>query len=242
MHRAVAAFALAALLAAPAHAEIRSAEACAAAVAADPAAAREQASIWTRLGGGAEAEICEATALEAMGAQGSAALILTRLAEDRNRALAPELRLSVLEDAARLWLAAGRPDLALATLDNLDRLAPPPPARTMLRARAAAATGDWPAAVASLDALVAADPADARARALRAAALRQGGDPAAALLEAEAALALAPDLPEALFEAAAAEAEAGDPDAARAHWLRLIATHPDDPLATLARRNIAAME
>ena len=42
-----------ALAAAPgARAEIRSADECAAAVAADPAAAREDAAIWLRLGGG----------------------------------------------------------------------------------------------------------------------------------------------------------------------------------------------
>ena len=243
MHRALAVLAAALAIVPAARAEIRSTEACAAAIAADPAAAREEAAVWTRLGGGAEAELCEAAALEAMGADGSAARILTGLAGDPRRALPPGLRATIYQDAARLWLAAARPDLARAALDNLDRLAPPaPPERLMLRARVAAAAGDWPAAVASLDAVLAADPSNAGARALRAAALRRGGDPRAALAEAEAALAIAPDLPEALFEAGAAEAEAGDPDAARLHWMRLIAVHPDDPLATLARRNVVALD
>jgi tetratricopeptide (TPR) repeat protein len=230
-------------LAPAARAEIRSAEACDAAIAADPAAAREEAAVWTRLGGGTEAELCEAAALEAMGAFGSAALLLTRLAEDPNRAHAPALRLAIYEDAARLWLAAGRPDLARAALANLDRLAPgATPERLELAARAAAAEEDWPAALTALDALLAAEPGDARIMALRAAALREGGDPRAAAEAAAAALAIAPDLPEALFEVGAAAAEAGDLAAAERSWLALIAAHPDDPLATLARRNLAALD
>lgn len=242
MHRAALALALAAAAAGPGRAEIRSAADCAAAVAADPQAAREDAAAWARLGGGFEAEICEAAALEAMGAAGSAALLLTRLAENPRRALPPALRVAIYDDAARLWLDAGRPDLARAVLANLDRLAPADTARLRLASRAAAAEGDWPAALASLDALIAAAPGDAGARALRAAALRLSGDPAAARAEAEAALALAPDLPAALFEAGAAAAEAGDPAAAEAAWLRLIAVHPDHDLATDARRNLAAPE
>lgn len=242
MHRAVlVAFAFALALAPAARAEIRSAEACAAALAADPASAREEASVWRRLGGGAPAELCEAKALEATGALGSAALILTNLAENPRRALAPELRLAVYQDAARLWLNAGRADIARAALDNLDRLAPATPERLRLRARAAAAQDDWSAAQASLQALLAADPADARARALLAAAMRLGGDHAAALAAAEAALAQVPDLPDALFEAGAAQVEAGRIEEARAYWLRLIEVHPEHDLAALALRNLAAL-
>lgn len=219
--------------------EIRDAAACEAAIAADPATAREQAALWNRLGGGAEAEVCEAAALEALQAYGSAAGILTRLAENRRRLLAPALRLSIYEDAARLWLADERPDLALAILANLDTLAPPiTPGRLKLRARAQAAEGDYAAAAATL---LAADPADAEARTLRAAALRLGGDPAAAAAAARDALALAPDDPAALFEAGAAAAESGDAATARTFWMQLIRTHPDDPLATQARRNVAGL-
>jgi hypothetical protein len=234
---------LAAALAAPAGhgADLRSAADCEAAVAADAATAREAAARWSRLGGGAEAALCEALALEAMGAPGAAALLLTRLAENPRRALAPALRAAIFEDAARLWLDDGRPDLARAVVANLDRLAPPTPDRLELRARAEAADGAYPEAAATLADLAAARPGDARPLALRAAALRLGGDAAAARAEAAAALALAPDLPEALFEAAAAAAETGDPEAAEAAWLRLLAAHPDHALATLARRNLAAL-
>lgn len=236
MHRAVLALAL--ILPPAAHAEIRSAGDCAAAVAENPEAAREDAAVWTRLGGGTPAELCEAAALEAMGATLSAARRLTELAGDRRRAHPPDLRAAIYLDAARLWLDAGRPDLARAALANRARLTPATAESLTLGARAAAAAGDWPGALETLDALIALRPDDARAHALRAAALRRSGDPAAALTEARAALALAPTMPEALFEAAAAEAESGDALAAETLWLRLIAAHPDHDLATLARRNL----
>ena len=108
----------------------------------------------------------------------------------------------------------------------------------MLRARAAAAAGDWPAAQSALETALAAAPDDALAHALLAAALRNQGDPAAALAEAETARRLAPDLPEALFETAAALAETGDTAGAATVWLELIEKHPDSDLAALARANL----
>jgi thioredoxin-like negative regulator of GroEL len=222
-------------------AEIRDAAACAPAIAADPDRAREEAARWRQQGGGTPAELCEAAALEAIGALGSAAMILTRLGENPNRALVPAVRATILEDAARLWIEAGQPDPALAILDQLPRLGPDTAARDLLRARAAAAAGDWAASLAALDAVLREDPGAVQARALRAAALRRSGDPAAALAEAEAALAEAPDLPEARFEAGAAAAELGQAEAARAQWLALIAAHPDHALATLARRNLVSL-
>ena len=159
-------------------ADIESAGACKAAVAVDPAAAREDAAAWARTGGGVPARLCEAEALAALGAHGTAAILLTRLAENPNRAMTADLRAVVLGDAARQWLAAGRPDLARAGLPkpkgwrnaNSDRL--------LLLARAAAAETDWPAARAALARLIADEPENALALALTAAALRQQGDPA----------------------------------------------------------------
>jgi tetratricopeptide (TPR) repeat protein len=222
-------------------AEIREASDCAPAIAADPERAREEAARWRQQGGGTPAELCEAAALEALGALVSAAAILTRLGENPNRALVPAVRAAILEDAARIWIEAGQPDPARAILAQLPRLTPDTPARDLLRARAAAAAGDWDASLAALDAVLRADPADGQVRALRAAALRRSGDPAAALAEAEVALAKAPDLPEARFEAGAAAAELGQVAAARAHWLALVAAHPDHALATLARRNLVSL-
>jgi tetratricopeptide (TPR) repeat protein len=233
---------LAALAPLPAVAEIRSAEGCAAAVAADPAMAREEAALWARTGGGVAARLCEADALAALGAHGSAALLLTRVAESPNRAMPAPLRAVVFEDAAGQWLTAGRSDLAAEALDRADGITEPDARRLLLRARAAAAETDWPAAKAALDRAVAADPQDPLAHALLAAALRRLGDTEAAGAAADTALRLAPDLPEALFEAGAAAAETGDAAGARRLWLRLIAVDPDGGLADAARAGLQRLD
>jgi tetratricopeptide (TPR) repeat protein len=222
----------------PAAAEIRSTAECAAAVAADPEAAREEAAVWQRMGGGVAARLCEADALAAMGAHATAAALLGNLAANPNRAIGADLRAVVLTDAADQWLAADRPDLARAALLAADEIAPTGADRLVLRARVEAADGAWPAAQGALEAAIGITPDDALAHALLAAALRQQGDPAAALVEAETADRLAPDLPEALFEMAAALAETGDTAGAQRTWLRLMQTHPDSSLAASARANL----
>ena len=226
----------------PAFAEIRSAEDCAAAVAADPAAAREDAALWARTGGGVAARLCEAEALAALGANGTAALLLTRVAENPNRAMTAGLRAVVLGDAAGQWLAAARPDLATEALDEADRIVDPDPRRLVFRARADAASGDWAGARAALDRAIAADPGDAVAHALLAATLRHLGYVPAANRQAEAALLRSPDLPEGLFEAGAAAAELGNAAHARALWQRLIALDPDGTLAGQARAGLQRLE
>ncbi len=230
------------LAATPAAAEIRSVDDCTAAIAADPAQAREDAALWQRLGGGVPASLCEADALAATGAHGTAAALLTNLAENPNRAIPGDARAVILTDAAGQWLAADRADLAAAALASADRLAPPDPARLLLAARIAAANEDWTTTRRLLETVVAREPGNALARALLAAALRHLDDPAGALIEAKNALALAPDLPEAQFETAAALAETGDTRAAADLWLRLIRDHPDSALAEPARANLQRVE
>lgn len=223
-------------------ADIGSAEDCQRAIDTDASTAREAAAVWARSGGGVPARLCEAAALEAMGATASAARILTALASNPNRAMDRDLRLVTLADGARLWLAAGAPDEAGAALDAADQLGPPTPERRLLRARVAAARSDWPAALAALDPVLEADPADGAARALRAAALRLSGDAAAAEVEADRARADAPDSPEALFEAAAARVELGDRTEAARLWLDLIARFPESSLVAVARRNLQSLQ
>ncbi len=217
--------------------EIRSADACGPAVAADAEAAREAAAHWYRHGGGAEARLCEAAALEALGAHATAAALLTRLAENPNRVLPRDLRATILADAARLWVSAGRPETARAALASAARLVPPDTAAQLTEARAAAALGDWKDARDALDRILAEDPEHALARALRAATLRAGGEADAALAEARAARAASPDLAEARFEEAAALAELDRTEAAVAAFLDLAADAPDHDLAPLARSN-----
>jgi tetratricopeptide (TPR) repeat protein len=226
------------LLPAAAVAEIRSADACGPAIAADPALAREDAAVWSRMGGGLPARLCEAEALSALGAHATAAQLLTRVAESPNRAMTADLRATILGDAAAEWLDADRPDLARAVLLQVDSFADPTAERLMLRARAEAGVADWPAAQSSLEAALGLAPDDALAQALLAATLRQQDDALGAVVAADRSLRLDPDLPEALFEAGAARAETGDVAGASQFWLELLRTHPDSPLAAAARTNL----
>lgn len=236
MRRLIAAALLAALLAPPATAEITNSDECRAALAADPAKAREDAALWERSGGGVPARLCSAAALAALGAHATAAQMLTAVSENPNRAMSTPLRAAVLADAADQWLAAGLPDLARKVLAQADGLTPPDAPRLVLAARAAAAEADWPAAETALRAALAEAPDDPLAHALLAAALRNQDKPSGA--EADRAASLAPDLPEALFEQGAARAGAGDAKGASAAWLALIERHPDTELAGLARLNL----
>lgn len=238
MRPLIAAACLAALLPGAAAAAISNSDECRDALAADPARAREDASVWERNGGGVPARLCSAAALAALGAHATAAQMLTGVAENPNRAMSTGLRAQVLVDAADQWLAAGKPGLAREVLRRAETLGPPDAARLVLAARAAAAEADWPAAETALRGALATAPDDALARALLAAALRNQGDAAAALPEADRAAALAPELPEALFEQGAARAETGDTGGAADAWLTLLDKHPDSTLAGLARLNL----
>jgi regulator of sirC expression with transglutaminase-like and TPR domain len=240
MRRALVAILLAAPV--PATAEIRSTAQCEAAIASDPRLAREDAGQWARSGGGVEARICEAAALEAMGATATAARLLSGMATSPSRAIPRDLRTILLEDSARLWLEKGAPELALESLERADQAEAGGPERLRLRAEAEAAVGDWAGATEALDALIHLAPEDADAHALRAASLRHDGRLTMALWSAQAALKLSPELPEGLFEAGAAAAELQDFPDAEANWLTLIRLHPEHPLADAARRNLAALQ
>lgn len=217
---------------------IVSAEQCQTEIRRDPSTAREKAALWYRLGGGVEARFCEAAALDAMGADASAARLLTALAQNPNRAMDIGLRATTYEDAARLWLGLDRPDLAREALLSANRLTEPTPERWISLARAEAGLDDWAAARSALDKALEETPDDAAAHALRAATLRHLGDTGGALSEARRALELSPDQPEALFEEAAALAVEGDTREAAQSWLRLIELHPTSDLAGAARRNL----
>lgn len=222
-------------------AEIASAQDCEAAIASDPQLAREDAGQWVRSGGGVEARVCEAAALEAMGAHTTAARLLSEVAANPGRSMPRGLRATLFDDAAQLWKEAGRPDLARQAIDRADELTPAGPERLIQRARIDAALDDWPGATAALDAVIAADPENAEAYALRAASLRHEGRLTSAADSAHAALEIVPHQTEGLFEAGAVAAETGATALAEGYWLRLIDLHPDDPLASLARRNLAML-
>jgi tetratricopeptide (TPR) repeat protein len=217
---------------------LRSMAECVKAIGEDAAAAREAAAQWAAFGGGPEARACEARALEALGAKGTAALILTEVATDWGNALPAPTRAAMLKDAGRLWLDEGQPRLAAEALTRVIDLAGAEPGALAMRAEARGRLGLWPQATEDLDRAVALAPDRADILALRAAARRKGDDPAAGLADAEAALRLLPTLPEALFEKGASLAMLGRTREALTVWFALIELHPDSTMAELARRNV----
>ncbi len=222
-------------------AEITSIEECGAAIEANPGIAREDAAVWYHSGGGVPARLCEAAALEKLGAYATAARLLTGMAENPNRALDVSLRATLFADGARLWLDAGQPDMALASWTRSRDLTLDQPVDGVLAARVYAANGDWERTVSVLNTHVATYPGDATALALLAAAERQNGNPTGALEAASEAAEAAPYSPLAMFELGAAQAELGMFAEATDTWERFVTLHPEHELAEAARRNMDAI-
>ena len=193
------------------------------------------------MGGGVPARLCEAAALAAIGAHGTAAQLLTNLAANPNRAMSPGLRAVILDRRRR---ASGSPPAGPTSppppLAEADGIAAPDADRQLLLARVAAAAGR-----------LARRPGRARRgprRRARTTRWRTRCSPRRCATRAtppprsprpSAPCALAPDLPEALFETGAALAETGDSAARRRRsGSQLIAAHPDSDLAPLARANL----
>ena len=128
----------------PAKAEIRTLEACAAAIEEDADGALSEAARWITLGGGAAARLCEASALQALGADRLAAMKLTELAQDPGVALSADERAVLFIDASAIWRADGQALLAKETADRAVRLTPHVPGSSMtLNARDARLALAW---------------------------------------------------------------------------------------------------
>lgn len=218
-----------------------SAAECQAAIAADAEAAREAAAQWVLSGGGAEARLCEAAALTALGAIGTAAEKLTMLAQDRGVNLSAGLRAQILEDAGGLWLDAGQPKIAAEVLDAALQLAAPDVGRLLATVQAHRSAGNMRDARAILELLVAQYPDEPDALALAAEfALLQ--DQATRALElAGAALRRDPAHAEAMFRRAEAYARLGQRERAAEAWLALVAAHPGTDIADRARAAVQGL-
>ncbi|RMF34745.1 MAG: hypothetical protein D6754_14490 [Alphaproteobacteria bacterium] len=211
---------------------------CMARIGANPTVAREEAAQWFVLGGGAEAKTCEARALEALGARGTAAVILAGIAADRGNGLPKATRAAMMQDAGRLWLGEKQYRLSLEALNRAVALGLRDADLLAMRAEAKGRLGMWPEAVADLSAALERAPGRADLLTLRAAANRKSGDPLAGLADAEAALRKLPHYPEALFEKGASLVVLDRVPEALKVWFKLIELHPDSEMAELARRNM----
>ncbi len=222
-------------------ATLTSAQECQDSIRDDPEQAREDAAQWAALGGGAEARLCEAAALAALGAHETAAARLTELAQDHKVNLGAELRAQILEDAGGQWLLAAMPENAAAVLDAALMLVQPGPERLLKAADAHEAAGQRENARQLLALVLSDAPDNAEARVMAARFSLFDSKPDAALRFSETALKLQPLNPDALFLKAEALAGLGRREAAAAAWLDLIAQHPGTQIAARAQAAVQGL-
>ncbi len=240
--RAAAAVA-AALVAGPAAAQGMDAAACAALAERDPAAAVEAARDWGQAGGGGEARVCEALALEAKGAPAAGAAVLERLAA-RGGAYGYDARrrAGLLEVASGWLLRAERAEAARAAAEGGLALDPGSPRLLTRRAEAGAALGETEAALADLNQAVAAAPGLAEARLLRGRLRLERGEAAGALDDAEAAVATAESDARGWLLAGRALAALGRTGEARERLLGAVARDRAGPVGDAAQGALQRME
>lgn len=203
----------------------------------DPAATRDRASRWARLGGGAPARHCAAIALIGLGADEMAARELTELGSAPG-ALPAADRASALILAGDLWMAVGAPEAARKAFRGAESLTPEDPRALIGVARVEAALQNLPGAVRLLGEALSLTPDNPEALTLRAAAQRRLGRPEAALTDARRATDLAPRAALAWFERGAAEFAAAAYAEAKDSWLRASALDPEGVAGEMARTNL----
>lgn len=241
--RSVAALLALLALAPPAQAQVRDPDRCQTLAASDPEAAVEAAREWARFGGGVPAGVCEALALEALGALGTAGRRLEELARQAPEAeLAPAERATLLEIAAGFHLRAGRPGPALAAAEAGLALPGASSALNRLKAEALVETGEPQQALVALNAALAARPDDVIGLKLRARLRREAGAAEGALADAAEAVRLAPEDAEAWFQKGAAEAALDRETEARESLLTAISLDREGPIGAAARTELQRME
>lgn len=220
----------------------RDPQACLALIDRDATLAAEEARAWAREGGGGPAAICEALAMEALGAFATAALRLEQLAAAEGEGYGPAERAAFYEIAGGWRLQAGQPAAARAALDSGVALDRGGAALRRLRAEALAELGESEAAIADLNVALAAEAGDVDARLLRARLRREAGAPEGALNDAAQAAEAAPERAGAWLEKGAAEAALGRKPEARESLLRAISLDRDGPAGAEAQAVLQRME
>ena len=239
--RIIAAAAFGVVLAAGPAAAVADYETCVGLVESDPEQAEAEAARWAAAGGGSAARHCRALAMLALGADRSAAELLSAIAAE-DRTLPAEVRAEMLVEAGEIHLGLGDLEAGRAAVARALKLATDPQPALTLSARLAAEAGDWQGAVAELDRALARGAPSADILVLRASARRQLGQLVAARADLAWAEELAPDDPALWLERGALEAESGNRDAAREALLKAIALDREGPVAEAARLRLQRME
>jgi len=229
------------LLAASPAGAVDSYEACLDLVGKDPRAAERAALAWEQAGGGAAAGHCRALSLAALGADGSAAALLVKIATGE-RSLPDEVRAALLVEAGELYLGLGEIKAAGEAAERALLLLPRGRGPLVLSARVRAESQDWAGALAELNAALAEGAPDGETLALRGAAKLRLGDRVGARSDLIWATEIAPEVAAVWLERGTLEAAGGDRSAARAAWLKAIDLDRDGPVAAAARLRLQKME
>ena len=167
-------------------------QACVERIEQDPATGRYEALRWISDGGGDPAVYCAAVADLAMDLPRLAGGRLQTLAE-KNRTLDPYLSARLYVQAAQAWAAGNETDLALAAINEADRMAPGALEVKLLSAPVYAELGRWGLVKRNLDEAEQIEPLTAPALVLRSRARLQLLDQEGAASDLQQALNLQPD-------------------------------------------------
>ncbi|RMF08874.1 MAG: hypothetical protein D6763_09040 [Alphaproteobacteria bacterium] len=230
-------------------------KACVARVASEPDVARRAAELWLENEGGVPAKHCLALALIALERPAEGAEWLEEAARDMamRKGLdalgadgGPDLRVSLLTQAADAWILARLPDRAYRALSEALAALPVSDSTKRIevyrdRARVSAFQGNWQQAVEDLSAALALDEGRVDLYVLRAAAHRHLGRFAAADYDLARALAIDGDNAAALLERGNLRRIEGDDAAARRDWERVAELYPGTEEGELALDNLELM-
>ena len=204
-----------------------------------PAEALEEALAWARESGAMPARHCLALAFAGLGEYDKAGAGLETLAGEAGPLAT---RIALWRQAGNVWLAADKPDRALAAFEKASGLAPEDPDLMVEQARARAAAGDLWGAVDDLGRALERAPDAVEALVLRAAAYRRLDVPELSGDDLARALGLAPKRADAYLERGLLKQDRGDQAGARADFAKVIELAPDSPAAKLARTHMGSRD
>lgn len=206
-----------------------------------PDFALEEAKLWERQGGGANARLCQALAQLLRGDWEQAAPALEASAAEMSRET-PAMRANLLSRAAIAWSNAHKLPQAEATFGKALELTPRDPQILMDRAIARAGMERYWDAITDLDRVVELAPKMSEAWLLRAQAHHVLALDAKSLADVEEVLRLSPQSGEGLLLRANLRAAKSDTVRAKQDWEAVRRVAPGSPAAAIALQNLNALD
>lgn len=206
-----------------------------------PDFAFEEAKLWERQGGGADARLCQALSLLLRGDWELAAPALEASAAELNRDSAPA-RANLLSRAGMAWTNAHKPQQAEAAYGKALDLSPRDTQILMDRAIARAGMEHYWEAIEDLNRVVALAPKLSEAWLLRAQAHHVLALDAKSMVDVEEALRLSPQSGEALLLRGNLRAAKSDTLHAKQDWEAVRRVAAGTPAAAIALQNLNALD